>query len=89
MSIMLIALAIISVVVFVHTDYGRDEIRGIANQQLANIFTGGGSVGSVEGDPFGELVFKDVVINGPDHRPAITIKTLHASASISHRSTRT
>ena len=80
--IMLVALAIIAVVVFVHTDYGRDEIRGIANQQIANIFTGGGSVGRVEGDPFGELVFKDVVINGPDHKPAITVKTLHASASI-------
>jgi autotransporter translocation and assembly factor TamB len=80
--IILIAVAIIAVVVFVHTDYGRDEMRSIANQQLANIFTGGGSIGRVEGDPFGELVFKDVVINGPDHKPAITVKTLHASASI-------
>jgi hypothetical protein len=78
----LVALAIVGVIVFVHTDYGRNEIRSIANQQLANIFTGGGSVGSVQGTPFGELVFKDVVINGPDHKPAITVKTLHATASI-------
>ncbi|MEP6863764.1 MAG: translocation/assembly module TamB domain-containing protein [Deltaproteobacteria bacterium] len=78
----LVALAIVGVVVFLHTDYGRNEIRGIANQQLANIFTGGGSVGRVEGTPFGDLVFKDVVINGPDGKPAITVKTLHVSASI-------
>ncbi|HEY6039134.1 MAG TPA: translocation/assembly module TamB domain-containing protein [Kofleriaceae bacterium] len=78
----LVALAIVGAVVFFHTDYGRDEIRGIANTQLANIFTGGGSVARVEGSPFGELVFEDVVINGPDGKPAITVKTLHASASI-------
>ncbi|MEO6771955.1 MAG: translocation/assembly module TamB domain-containing protein [Kofleriaceae bacterium] len=78
----LVALAIVGVIVFVHTDYARNEIRGIANQQLANLFTGGGSVGRVEGTPFGELVFTDVVINGPDGKPAITIKTLHVTASI-------
>jgi len=78
----LVALAIVGAIVFFHTDYGRDEIRGIANQQLANIFTGGGSVGRVDGSPFGDLVFRDVVINGPDGKPAITVKTLRASASI-------
>ncbi|HET9990915.1 MAG TPA: AsmA family protein, partial [Kofleriaceae bacterium] len=78
----LVVFAIVAVIVFVHTDYGRNELRGIANQQLANIFTGGGSIGRVEGTPFGDLVFKDVVINGPDGKPAITVKTLHASVSI-------
>ncbi|MEO8550146.1 MAG: AsmA family protein, partial [Kofleriaceae bacterium] len=78
----LIVLAVVGVLVYVHTDAGRNKIRSIGNQQLANIFTGGGSIGKVEGTPFGDLILKDVVINGPDAKPAITVKTLHVSVSI-------
>ncbi len=78
----LVVLAILGVVVFFHTDYGRNRVRGIGNDQLASLFTGGGSIGALEGTPFGELVLRDVVINGPDGKPAITVKTLRVSVSI-------
>jgi len=78
----LIVLAVVGVLVYIHTDYGRNKMRSIGNDQLANLFTGGGSIGKVEGTPFGDLVLKDVVINGPDRKPAITVKTLHVSVSI-------
>ncbi|CAN5506978.1 hypothetical protein BH11MYX1_BH11MYX1_06460 [soil metagenome] len=81
-----LGLLVVAVVVIVlsvlHTDYGRDKIRDIANTQLAKLFVGGGSVGKVEGTPFGDLVLRDVVLNGPDKKPAITIKKLTATLGV-------
>ena len=71
-----VALAIVGVIVFVNTDYGREKVRVQLDKQLLDLFEGGGSVGKLEGSPFGELVLRDVVINGPDKRPAIKIGTL-------------
>jgi autotransporter translocation and assembly factor TamB len=59
-----------------HTDYGRNIVRSQIEGKLATTFVGGASIGKLEGSPFGELVARDVVINGPDGRPAIRIKRL-------------
>ena len=72
----LIALAIVGTIVFVNTDYGRNKLRLELAAQLDNVFAHGVTVRKVEGTPFGELVLRDVVINGPDEKPAIMIGTL-------------
>lgn len=78
----LIVLVVVGALVFIHTDSGRDEIRSIANKQLATMFTGGGSIGKVEGSPFGDLVLRDVVINGPDGKPAISAKRVSVAVGL-------
>ncbi len=79
-GVLAILLTIVAVVVFalvfIHTDTGREVIRDKVETQLAKLFVGGVHLGKVEGSPFGELVVHDVVIDGPDHAPAITVGTL-------------
>ena len=72
----LIVLVATAALVFVHTDRGRELEREEAEAQLNSLFAGGGTIGEVQGSPFGELVLRDVAIDGPDHRPAISIGTL-------------
>lgn len=79
---LLVVAVIVIVLSVLHTDYGRERVRGIGNAQLAKLFVGGGSIGKVEGTPFGDLVLRDVVINGPDKQPAITIKKLTATVGV-------
>ena len=79
---LLVVAAVVIGLSVLHTDYGREQVRHIGNDQLAKIFVGGGSIGKVEGTPFGELVLRDIVINGPDKQPAITIKKLTATVGV-------
>ena len=44
--------------------------------RLNDTFVGGATLGGVHGNPLTELVLDDLVINGPDKQPAITIKKL-------------
>ena len=71
-----VLLAVGAVLVVLHTDYGRDLVRARVEGKLDTTFVGGGSIGKLEGSLFGELVALDVVINGPDGKPAIRIKRL-------------
>ncbi|HUJ60021.1 MAG TPA: hypothetical protein VLX92_16060, partial [Kofleriaceae bacterium] len=72
-----IALAVIAVIVIVHTAFGREQMRERVEAALAQTFTGGATVRRLDGSPFGEIVLHDLVIDGPDHRPAIAIGALH------------
>jgi hypothetical protein len=72
----LIALAATAIGLVLHTAWGRDVIRAQVLHQLQGMFVGGASLGRVDGSPFGELTLHDLVIRGPDRRPAITVKTL-------------
>ena len=72
----LIVVAIVAVVIIVHTSFGREIVRSQIESQLNGMFVGGGSVGKVDGSPFTKLVLTDVVINGPDGQPAISVKKL-------------
>jgi TamB, inner membrane protein subunit of TAM complex len=71
-----VVLGITAALVFIHTPPGRELERREIEAQLNNLFTGGGTVGKVEGTPFGELIIKDVVIRGPDRKPAISVGEL-------------
>jgi len=71
-----VVLAVVAAIVAVHTDDGREVLRARIEHQLKTVFTGGASLGRIDGSPFGELTLHDVVIRGPDRRPAISVKRL-------------
>ncbi|HEV7558521.1 MAG TPA: AsmA family protein, partial [Kofleriaceae bacterium] len=77
-----VEIAIVTALIFIHTDYGRDVVRAKVVDQLQHTFINGATIGKLEGSPFTELVLRDVVINGPDHRPAITVGTLRVSVRL-------
>jgi len=72
----LIALAVLGVLGVMHVSPGRELVRRLVEDQLAATFTGGASLGGVEGSPFTQLVLHDLVIRGPDGEPAISAKRL-------------
>jgi uncharacterized protein involved in outer membrane biogenesis len=78
----LAVLAVLAVTLAVHTSPGREMLRAQVEQRLASTFVGGATLGGVEGNPFGEMTLHDLVINGADHRPAFSIKTLVVSVGI-------
>ena len=78
----LIVVAVAALVITIHTDYGRELIRAQVETQLDNTFVGGARVGKVEGSPFSELTIHDLVINGPDGEPAITIGSLELEVGL-------
>lgn len=81
--------AVISTVIFLHTDTGREVVREQIQSTLAETFAGEVRVGKLEGSPFGTYVARDIVITNPDGTPAIEIGKLslelELSELISHR----
>ena len=71
-----IALAVTAAGTLMHTAWGREVVRAQVERRLQGTFTGGASLGRVEGSPLGKLILHDLVIRGPDRRPAITVKAL-------------
>ena len=71
----IVVIAIAAVLIAIHTAYGRELIRKQVEARLAETFTGGATLGKVEGSLFSELRLRDLVINGPDGKPAIRIGT--------------
>ncbi|MCE9573044.1 MAG: hypothetical protein K8W52_07800, partial [Deltaproteobacteria bacterium] len=78
----LVTLAVLAVVILMHTAWGREQIRGRIEAALRDEFPGGAHIGALEGTVFGELVLKDVELDGIDHRPLATIKTLRIDLAI-------
>ncbi len=77
-----VLVAVGALLIVLHTDYGRNVVREQVVGRLNTTFTGGATIGKLEGSPFGDLVALDVVINGPDGKPAITIKRLKLKLGI-------
>jgi autotransporter translocation and assembly factor TamB len=71
----LVAIAVIAVVIALHTDWGRNWMRGRVETALAKRFPGGVHLGRVEGSVFGEVIVHDIEIDGSDHQPKLTIGT--------------
>ena len=81
----LVALLVVVIggaLVAIHTDWGRGIVRTQVEKQLQGMFTGGASLGKIEGSPFTELIVHDFVINGPDKKPAISVKTVKVAVGI-------
>ena len=71
----LVLLVFGGVLIFIHTDHGRDFIRRRAEGALLNTFPGGFSIGRIEGSLFGTLVVEDLRINARDGKPMIVVGT--------------
>jgi translocation and assembly module TamB len=70
----LMVVASAALVILVHTRFGRELARKQVVAKLDTLFVGGTRIGTIEGSPFGELVLRDVVLNGPDGKPAVFAK---------------
>ncbi|HEU4729100.1 MAG TPA: hypothetical protein VFT22_14445, partial [Kofleriaceae bacterium] len=77
-----LAAVVLAAVIAVHTTWGRELVRAQVQDRLQNLFTGGATVGRIDGSPFGKLTLHDLVINGPDRRPAISVKSLTVRVGI-------
>src|SRR5688500_15461491 len=73
-TVVLLVIATIAAVIFVHTDTGRVVIRDQVRNQLAKTFAGEVTIGRLEGSPLGTLIAHDVMIRDVHGRPAIAIK---------------
>jgi hypothetical protein len=65
-----------------HTAWGRERVRRIAEEQLKAVFPGS-TIGQVDGSVFGTLIVHDVTILGRDKQPFITVKTVVLAAALS------
>ncbi|MFT3693550.1 MAG: hypothetical protein QM831_10455 [Kofleriaceae bacterium] len=75
-------LAVGVVLIFIHTDYGRDFIRRKAETALLNSFPGGAHIGHISGSVFGTLVIDDLRLNGRDGKPMIIVGTTRAKLKL-------
>lgn len=66
----------------VHTDWGRNKVRGVIEDQLASTFAGGATVGALEGSVLGDFTLVDVQLFDAAGTPAITIGRLTANAAL-------
>ncbi len=64
-----------------HTSWGRNRVRAIAEEQLQSTFPGS-TIGRIDGSVFGDLIARDVTIMGRDKRPLVTIETLTIHAAL-------
>ncbi len=78
----LIVVAVAGLLIVLHTNFGREIVRKQIESKIGEMFYGGGSIGKVEGSPFGTLVLRDVVLNGPDGKPAFSAKTIKVGLGI-------
>ncbi|HSD87802.1 MAG TPA: hypothetical protein VLB44_09825, partial [Kofleriaceae bacterium] len=72
----LVAVAIVAALIVFQTGWGRRALRSQIESRMNSTFVGGATIGGIEGNPFTDLVLTDVVINGPDKQPAITVRQL-------------
>jgi hypothetical protein len=75
----LLILVIGTATIVFSTSWGHGILRTQIEKQLNNTFVGGATLGGVDGNPLTELVLQDLVINGPDHKPAIRVKSLRVA----------
>jgi hypothetical protein len=76
-----IILAIAITIGTLHTEWGRNRVRMIAQDQLQAAFPGS-TIRKIDGSVFGNLIARDVTIMGRDKRPFITIKTVTLQTSL-------
>ena len=62
----LCVVSVVALVIFVHTDCGRDRVRRTLEDELHATFPGGATIGRLDGSAFGELVAHDGVRNTAD-----------------------
>ena len=80
--VVLVLLALGVTLIALHTDWGRNKVRGVIEDQLASTFAGGAKVGALEGSILGDFTLVGIEIFDAEGKPAITIGKLHANAAL-------
>ncbi len=81
----LLALVVVAVGVAIaalHTDWGRERVRRALEDRLDQAFVGDVRIGRVEGSVLGELVIRDLEIDGPDGETAITAEVVRIDLAL-------
>ncbi len=65
-----------------HTDWGREQVRGQLQKTLAGLFVGKVAVGRVEGDVLGDVTLRDLAIDDADGRPAVRVRALRVGFAL-------
>ncbi len=82
----LLALIVVVVVVvlgLLTTDWGKERLRRVAEQQMQDALIGGGSIGEIQGSLWNELVIRDLVINDASGLPAIQVARARLKVPVS------
>ncbi len=83
--LVLLGIAILALgigLIVVHTDWGRNKVRGVIESSLASSFAGGAKVRSLEGSILGDFTIEGIELFDAKGKPAITIGTLHANVAL-------
>lgn len=82
-ALVMTVLAVGAIAMFLfHTGTGRELVRAQLEHKLGAMFVGKVSVGSVEGDPFGEMTVHDLAVDDKDGHPAIRAQTIRVRMSM-------
>src|SRR5262249_19141573 len=69
----LVVLAIATVVFVLHTDWGREQVRAVAEAQLQNLVDGKVKVGKITGSPLSEFVVHGLSVTDKEGKPVVTV----------------
>lgn len=81
-TLALVVVAVIAVLIVVHTDWGRNLIREQIEATLVENFPGGAKVGKLSGSVFGTLVVTDIEISDLDHGPLVKVASVKLELSL-------
>jgi hypothetical protein len=76
-----VVLALAVTIGTLHTSWGRERVRRIAEQELRAAFPGS-TIGRIDGSLFGDLIAREVTLVGRDHRPLVTVDKLTLVAAL-------
>ena len=65
-----------------HTGWGREQLRARVEAALRDAFPGGARVASLDGSVLGTLTLQGVELDGPDHRPLVTVGALRVAIAL-------
>ncbi len=81
-TLALAVIAVIAVVIILHTDWGREQVRKRVEAVLQGQFPGGAHLGKLSGSIFGTLTIENIELDGADGKPLIRVGQLDVRAEI-------
>jgi hypothetical protein len=82
-TLLLVVITVVTVLIILHTDWGRAKALEIAMPMLQKKFPGGISAGRLDGSVLGEIWLYDVKINGFDKKQMIHIAKARTNLKLS------
>ena len=77
----LVVVAVGIALIAVHTDWGRNKIRGVIESSLDSTFAGGAKVRAFEGSILGDFTIEGIELYDAEGKAAIKIGKLHGNAA--------